>query len=84
LSCAKYVKYIAKPYFQVTEFTFPESASLKDWVNYLFVRRYGWSEVMPTGGVLTVQRIVGVGASSQNEAAMKSDLNELLDEFLKW
>lgn len=72
-------------YMQVTELIFPSSNTLADFVNYVFTRRYGWSEVVPTGEqTLSVQRIHGVGSSSKNEGVMKSQLNELLDDLLKW
>lgn len=57
---------------------------LRDFMNYLLTRRYGWSEAMPQDGTMKVQRIFGVGSSSFKEALMKSKLNELLDDFLKW
>lgn len=69
----------------MTDLVFPSDNLLQDFVNYIFTRRYGWSEVMPTGEeTLSVQRIHGVGASSRNEGVLKSQLNELLDDYLKW
>ncbi|XP_067933195.1 uncharacterized protein [Watersipora subatra] len=72
------------PYFEVTELKFPEPFTLKDFVHYIFKRRYGWSEVAGTGQTLTVQRISSIGSYSKDESLMKSRLIELLDEFLKW
>lgn len=70
--------------FQVIHLDFPKSVTLTDFVHYLLTRRYGWSEVMPNGEIIKIQRINGIGASSGNEALMKTQLNELLDEFIHW
>lgn len=68
----------------MTQLTFPESVTLTDFAHYLQTRRYGWSEVMPNGEIIKIQRIHGVGPSSGKEALLKTQLNELLDEFIRW
>ena len=69
---------------QITSFSFPDGITMTDFVHYLFTRRYGWSEAMPHGRAMKVQRIPGQGSTSHQEGQMKAQLNELLDEFLKW
>lgn len=75
------------------EGVFPGQRDLDQFTCYVFRRRYGWSEAATcigkddgVGGYAEGLESTGVMTAPQqkNQVILKSRLNELLDEFVRW